>query len=146
MDRSVFLLSFALAGVVTAGSAVAGQHEGHQAGAAPSAAHVTECRKAQPVITQLLNAALKRLEDARLTNSAAAMRDAADDVQAALGGYADATCALWRDAGGGNRSTHEPHNAGDAGGSRRPTNASVAAGCGRARGFDFGRSCDRGPA
>jgi YHS domain-containing protein len=84
MDRGVFLLSFGLAGIVTVASAAAGQHEGHQAGAAPSAAQVTECRQAQPVITQLLNAALRRLEDARLTNSAAAMRDAADDVQAAL--------------------------------------------------------------
>ena len=84
MDRGVFLLSFGLAGIVTVASAAAGQHDGHQAGAAPSAAQVTECRQAQPVITQLLNAALKRLEDARLTNSAAAMRDAADDVQAAL--------------------------------------------------------------
>ena len=85
MDSRVFLLSFCLAGAVTVGSAAAGQHEGHQTGvAAPSAAQVSECRQAQPVLTGLLNAALKRLEDARLTNSAAAMRDAADDVQAAL--------------------------------------------------------------
>ena len=84
MRRNVFLLSFSVVGALTLGSATAGQHEGHQAGAAPSAAQVNECRQAQPVITELLNAALKRLEDARLTNSAAAMRDAADDVQAAL--------------------------------------------------------------
>ena len=84
MVNRVFLLSIGLAAVAAVGNAAAGQHEGHQAGAAPSAAQVTECRQAQPVITGLLNAALKRLEDARLTNSAAAMRDAADDVQAAL--------------------------------------------------------------
>src|SRR5688572_30845668 len=84
MRRNVFLLSFSVVGALTIGSATAGQHEGHQAGAAPSAAQVNECRQAQPVITELLNAALKRLEEARLTNSAAAMRDAADDVQAAL--------------------------------------------------------------
>ena len=84
MDRRVFLLSFGLAGAMAVSNADAGQHEGHQAGTAPSAAQITECRQAQPVITELLNAAVKRLEDARLTNSAAAMRDAADDVQAAL--------------------------------------------------------------
>src|SRR5687767_12548988 len=84
MNKQGFLLSIGLGAVATVGNAAAGQHEGHQVGAAPSAAQVTECRQAQPVITELLNAALKRLEDARLTNSAAAMRDAADDVQAAL--------------------------------------------------------------
>jgi YHS domain-containing protein len=84
MDTRVFLLSIGLAAVTTVGNTAAGQHEGHQAGTAPSVAQVTECRQAQPVITGLLNAALKRLEDARLTNSVAAMRDAADDVQAAL--------------------------------------------------------------
>src|SRR3990170_1778026 len=84
METRVFLLSIGLAAVATVGNVAAGQHEGHQAGAAPSAAQVTECRQAQPVITELLNAAVKRLEEARLTNSAAAMRDAADDVQAAL--------------------------------------------------------------
>lgn len=84
MNRRGFFLSVGLAAVATVGNAAAGQHEGHQVGAPPSAAQVTECRQAQPVITELLNAALKRLEDARLTNSAAAMRDAADDVQAAL--------------------------------------------------------------
>lgn len=84
MNRRGFLLSVGLAAVATVGNAAAGQHEGHQVGAPPSAAQVTECRQAQPVITELLNGALKRLEDARLTNSAAAMRDAADDVQAAL--------------------------------------------------------------
>ena len=81
----VLVLTLSLAGAMT-GVASAGQHEGHLAGGAtsPSAAQVGECRQAQPVVTELLNAALKRLEEARLTNSAAAMRDAADDVQAAL--------------------------------------------------------------
>jgi len=86
MDRRVLVLSFGLAGVSGVAGVAAGQHEGHQAGtaAAPSTAQVTQCRQVQPVITELLNAALKRLEEARLTNSAAAMRDATDDVQAAL--------------------------------------------------------------
>ena len=86
MDTRVFVLSVGMAGAIAAGTATAGQHEGHQAGTAagPSAAQVSECRQAQPVIAGLLTATLKRLEEARLTNSAAAMRDAADDVQAAL--------------------------------------------------------------
>jgi len=86
MDIRIFVLSFSLAGLLGIGSVAAGQHEGHPAGAVgtPSAAQVTQCRQAQPVITGLLDAGLKRLEEARLTNSAAAMRDAADDVQAIL--------------------------------------------------------------
>jgi hypothetical protein len=86
MDIRVLVLTFGLAGVIGVGAAAADQHEGHQAGAAatPSAAQVAECRQAQPVVAGLLDAALKRLEDARLTNSAVAMRDAADDVQTAL--------------------------------------------------------------
>ena len=86
METRAIVLSFGLAGVIGVAGVAAGQHEGHQAGtaAAPSAAQVNQCRQVQPVITELLNAALKRIEEARLTNSAAAMRDAADDVQAAL--------------------------------------------------------------
>ena len=85
MDARVLVLTLSLVGAMT-GVASAGQHDGHLAGGAtpPSAAQVGECRQAQPVVTELLNTALKRLEEARLTNSAAAMRDAADDVQAAL--------------------------------------------------------------
>src|SRR5688572_9541677 len=86
METRVLVLSFGLACVSGVGAAAAGQHEGHQtvSAAAPSTAQVIQCRQVQPVITELLNAAVKRLEDARLTNSATAMRDAADDVQAAL--------------------------------------------------------------
>ena len=86
MDTRVFVLSVGLAGVMGVAGAAAGQHEGHPAGVAAtaSAAQVAQCRQVQPVIAGLLNAALKRLEEARLTNSGAAMRDAADDVQAAL--------------------------------------------------------------
>jgi YHS domain-containing protein len=86
MHTRVFVLSVGLAGLLGAEGAAARQHQGHQPGdpAGPSAAQVTECRQSQPVVTNLLNAALRRLEEARLTNSATAMRDAADDVQAAL--------------------------------------------------------------
>src|SRR5687768_8055694 len=86
MDRRAFVLSVSLAGVIGVADIAAGQHEGHQAGGAAtlSATQVAECRQAQPVITGLLNVALKRIDDARLTNSAAIMRDAADLVQAVL--------------------------------------------------------------
>ncbi len=52
--------------------------------AVPATAQTAQCSQAQPVVTGLLEDASKRLEAARLTNSAAAMRDAADDVQSAL--------------------------------------------------------------
>jgi YHS domain-containing protein len=86
MDTRAFVLSVTLAGVIGVADIAAGQHEGHQTGAAAtlSATQVAECRQAQPVITGLLNVALKRIDDARLTNSAAIMRDAADLVQAVL--------------------------------------------------------------
>ena len=66
--------------------AYARQHEGHQA-AAPVArreALVTQCAQAQGVVTSVLEGGLKRLEDARLSNSPSALRAAADDVQASL--------------------------------------------------------------
>ena len=86
MDTRAFVLSVSLTGMIGVADVASGQHEAHQAGGAatPSAAQVADCRQAQPVVAGLLSAALKRLEDARLTNNAAAMRDAADDVQAAL--------------------------------------------------------------
>ena len=75
METRVLVLSFGLAGVIGVAGVAAGQHEGHQAGttAASYATQVTQCRQVQPVITELLNVALKRLEEARLTNSAAAI-------------------------------------------------------------------------
>ena len=86
MESRTFTVSLAIAAALSAATPAAGQHDTHQAGTgtAPSAAQVAECRQAQPVVSGLLDAALKRLDDARLTNSPAAMRDAADDLQAAL--------------------------------------------------------------
>jgi YHS domain-containing protein len=85
MSMRVAVLSVGLAGMLGVAGATAGQHE-HQAGSAatPSSVQVTLCSQAQPVIMGLLDAALMRLEQARLTNSSAAMRDATDDVQTAL--------------------------------------------------------------
>lgn len=47
-------------------------------------AQVAECAQAHPVVNATLDAALKRLEEARQTNSASAMRAATDAVQAAI--------------------------------------------------------------
>ena len=66
---------------------VVAQHEQHQPGApasGSSAAQIAQCAQAQPVIARLVEASLKRIDDARLTNSPAAMRDAGDDLQSAL--------------------------------------------------------------
>ena len=85
MSTHVSVLSVGFVGMLGVAGATAGQHE-HQTGATatPSSAQVTQCSQAQPLIMGLLDAALMRLEQARLTNSAAAMRDAADDLQTAL--------------------------------------------------------------
>ena len=85
MSTRVSVLSVGFVGMLGVAGATAGQHE-HQPGASatPSSAQLTQCSQAQPVIMGLLDAALMRLEQARLTNSAAAMRDAADDLQTAL--------------------------------------------------------------
>jgi len=64
--------------------AVAGQHEGHQAGTPPQPAAAAQCAQAQRSIAMTLDAAGSRLEAARQTNSPAAMRAAIDDLQAAL--------------------------------------------------------------
>jgi YHS domain-containing protein len=131
MHRRVFALSVGLAAVVNAASAAAGQHEGHQAGtaAAPTAAQVADCRQAQPVITALLNAALKRLDDARLTNSAPAMRAAADDVQAALVDVRTqlAPCATMAPAAAEGQAAHTMPAAPAAPGSPRPATQPAAA-------------------
>lgn len=71
--------------VLVVSNVVAGQHEGHQAGTMSSmTAEVTQCRGAQPRVAAAIEAALKRLDEARQTNSAAIMRAASDDLQLAL--------------------------------------------------------------
>jgi YHS domain-containing protein len=81
--RTQSVVVLALVGVTT--TVITAQHEGHQnaASGAPSA-EIAQCSQAQTVVGGLLEAAMKRVETARLTNSAAAMRDAVDDVQSAL--------------------------------------------------------------
>ena len=50
----------------------------------PSAAQAAQCTVAQASVNATIEASMKRLEEARLTNSASAMRAATDAVQAAL--------------------------------------------------------------
>jgi YHS domain-containing protein len=76
----------ALIAAVTATAGAAQQPEHNMAamaqGAAPAA--VAECAQAQPQVLQTIEAADRRLELARQTNSPAAMRIAVDDLQGAL--------------------------------------------------------------
>ncbi len=69
------------------GSPVAAQHEGHTAPTAPAsvnAEQVSACVQSQQQAMTLIDAANRRIEMARQTNGAAAMRSAVDDLQAAL--------------------------------------------------------------
>jgi YHS domain-containing protein len=86
MNTRSFLLSIGFVLAVTLPVARAGQQESHQ-GAASSAQpdpRIAECAQAQGVVTATVEATLKRLQEAELTNSPAALRAAADDVEAAL--------------------------------------------------------------
>ena len=72
---------------LVAGTSVAvwaAQHEGHQPPAAQPAALASECANAHETVMRLVETAKLRLESARQANSAAAFRDAADDVQGML--------------------------------------------------------------
>jgi hypothetical protein len=75
-----------IAAIAAAGTGFAGQHEGHQGGAATSAAapDIAECRGVQPVVAQTIKAAVAQLEAARQTNAPAAMRAAVDGLQLTL--------------------------------------------------------------
>jgi len=83
------LLNSALASVLLlAATPAVAQHEGHtmpaaQAGAANSE-QVTACVQSQRQVKALVDAGNRRLEAARQTNDAAAMRSAIDDFQATL--------------------------------------------------------------
>lgn len=57
---------------------------GMLAAASPAAGQVAPCSQAQPAVNALIDGALARVEAARQTNDPAALRDAADDLQAAL--------------------------------------------------------------
>jgi hypothetical protein len=83
----VRLCTFLLAATITTASVAAAQHEGHQpatSGSDAAQAEIAECRQAQAGITATIDAAVKRLDDARQTNAASVMRAATEDLQAVL--------------------------------------------------------------
>jgi YHS domain-containing protein len=86
MKNRILLLAIGVAASSAPSTVAAAQHEAHQGAAtsAPASVDVAQCRQAQGVVTGIIDAAMKRLDDARLTNNAAAMRDATDDLQAVL--------------------------------------------------------------
>ena len=85
MRIGVFLVVYGFALTVGMPAAAARQHEGHAAvagGTGQSAVDVAQCDRSAVVAT--IEAAMQRLEEARLTNSAALLRAVADDLQIAL--------------------------------------------------------------
>ena len=62
-----------------------GQHEAHQAGGtqAPNA-ELTQCLRVQPMIENIITAAMARAEAARLSNSPTELRAALDHLESAL--------------------------------------------------------------
>lgn len=88
MDTHRIILNTTIVVALAVAPATAGQHDAHQAAPAgptttAQGAHA-QCLQAQPTVSATLDAAVKRLEAARLTNSAAALRGAVEDTQAAL--------------------------------------------------------------
>lgn len=62
-----------------------GQHEAHQpASTQASSAELTQCLRVQPVIQNIIAAAMSRAETARLSNSPTEMRAAVENLEAAL--------------------------------------------------------------
>jgi hypothetical protein len=60
------------------------QHEGHQAGTAQGPADPARCARAQPLVDDIVAAAMARLESARQSNSPVEMRAAVEHLDAAL--------------------------------------------------------------
>src|SRR5262245_31996152 len=61
------------------------QHEGHQMpGTLAPSAELTQCLRVQPVIENVITAAMARAEAARLSNSPADLRAAVDQLEGAL--------------------------------------------------------------
>ena len=84
MSTRILLATAALT-MTVAVAARAGQHEGHQgAAASPDSAQTALCRQAQAGVSATIDAALKRLDEAKQTNSMSGMRAANDELQTAL--------------------------------------------------------------
>jgi ketosteroid isomerase-like protein len=60
------------------------QHEAHQGGAQASSAELAQCLRVQPVIDNIITAAMTRAEAARLSNNPTEMRAAVESLEAAL--------------------------------------------------------------
>lgn len=76
-------LGIALAVALVPRSAVA-QHDTQQAGPPRASAEMAQCAQVQPVVEHIIAAAMARLESARLSNGAAEMRSAVDNLEGAL--------------------------------------------------------------
>src|SRR5918992_104391 len=61
-----------------------GQQEAQQPSAQQAAAEAAQCARVQPVVNNILDAAMGRLETARQSNNPTEMRAAVDHLQAAL--------------------------------------------------------------
>jgi YHS domain-containing protein len=86
MSRNTIVLMAAVFGIASAGVSRAGQHDAHQSpGQAPqTSGDVALCTQGHAAAARLIDVAKIRLEAARQSNSAAAMRDAVDDFQTVL--------------------------------------------------------------
>lgn len=76
-------LAIAVAVVLVPQIAIA-QHEQHQPGAQPASGELMQCARVQPVVDNIISAAMGRLETARQSNNPTEMRAAVDHLEAAL--------------------------------------------------------------
>ena len=76
------LLAIALASAFVPGAMA--QHQAHQAGAPQTSGEIAQCAQGQPVVANIIAAAMARLESARQSNSPAEMRAAVDHLEASL--------------------------------------------------------------
>ena len=82
MRTTLVWLTGALTAAFVPGAAIA-QHEAHP-GAGQASRQMVECARVQPVIDNIIAAAMARVESARLSNNPAEMRAAVDHLEAAL--------------------------------------------------------------
>src|SRR5918994_1641333 len=60
------------------------QHDAHQSPAPQAAAEAAQCARVQPIVTNIIDAAMGRLETARQSNNPTELRAAVDHTEAAL--------------------------------------------------------------
>jgi YHS domain-containing protein len=83
MNTYSLRLATAFTAAFVPGLAVA-QHEAHQAGAPQASVDMVQCGRVQPIVNNIIAAAMARLESARQSNSAAEMRASVDQLEADL--------------------------------------------------------------